>query len=80
MDNLVFGFAVTLSFALVYGLKQRLYRKWLGIVLVVIGLAGSFAIMPSSSGFDPFNIFLVIFIWLTGLTLFFERDRYVCCS
>lgn len=78
MDNLVFGFAVTLSFALVYGLRQRLYRKWLGIVLVVIGLAGSFAIMPSLSGFDPFNIFLVI--WLTGLTLFFERDRYVCRS
>lgn len=75
MDNLVFGFAVTLSFTLVYGLKQRLYRKWLGIVLVVIGLAGSFAVMPSSSGFDPFNLFLVM--WLTGLTLFFERDRHV---
>lgn len=75
MDNLVFGFAVTLSFALVYGLKQRLYRKWLGIVLVITGLAGSFALMPLSNGFDPFNLFLVM--WLTGLTLFFERDRYV---
>ncbi|WP_109512039.1 hypothetical protein [Pseudomonas ovata] len=74
MDNLVFGVAVTLYFALAYGLKRRLYRKWLGIVLVVVGLVGSFAVMPLASGFDPFNVFLVM--WLTGLTLFFERDRY----
>ncbi|MCQ9425024.1 hypothetical protein NRB16_16015 [Pseudomonas sp. LJDD11] len=75
MDNLIFGFTATLAFVLMFCLKQRIWRKWLGIALMITGFAGTFWSIPQLADFDPFNVFLIM--WLTGLSLFFERDRYI---
>lgn len=74
MDNLIFGVTSTLAFTLMFCLKHRTWRKWLGIALMISGFAGTFWSIPQLVDFDPFNVFLII--WLTGLSLFFERDRY----
>lgn len=74
IDNIVFGLAVTTSCVLFYGVKSRTYRKWLGIVLGVSGAVLTFTIRPEPDEFDPFNIYLIM--WMTGVTLFCERGRY----
>lgn len=75
MDNLIFGVTATLAFTVMFWLKHRTWRKCLGIALMITGLAGTFWSIPQLGDFDPFNVFLIM--WLTGLSLFFERDRYI---
>lgn len=74
IDNITFVLAVSLSAGLMYGLKSRFYRKWLGIGLGVTGVVLIFTIRPEQDEFYPFTIQMVM--WFTGLTLFCERGRY----
>lgn len=74
IDNITFVLAVTMSCVLIYGLKSRFYRKWLGIGLGIIGVILVFTIRPEPDEFYPFTIQMVM--WFTGLTLFCERGKY----
>ncbi|MGV8920044.1 MAG: hypothetical protein ACOH2R_19935 [Pseudomonas sp.] len=75
MSELIpFCLAMTAACFLIYGLKNRTYRKWLGIVFSIAGIALMFGVASKVDEFDPGLLFLAM--WCTGLTLFFERDRY----
>ncbi|QHF04504.1 hypothetical protein N015_19675 [Pseudomonas asturiensis] len=71
---IVFVVTVLISVALDYGIKPRPYRKWLGILIGVLGVVGMFNLPTIHDGFDPFSLYLVM--CFTGMTLFCSRDRY----
>ena len=70
----LFGTALIISCFLLQQVKSVFRRKWLGIVLGGIGFIGVVATPASFEGFDPFSTYLVM--WFTGMTLFFDRNRY----
>ena len=68
------GLCVTVAYLLLYRVKSRQWRKWLGIILSVSGAIATFKIPRMQGEFDVGMIAFIV--WMCGLHLFFERARY----
>ncbi|MGV8920043.1 MAG: hypothetical protein ACOH2R_19930 [Pseudomonas sp.] len=73
-ENMIFSLSLTIACFLMYGLKNRTYRKWFGILFLIVGMTLVFTVMPNVDEVDYGIGFFVM--WWLGLGLFFERDRY----
>lgn len=70
----VIGLSATVAYLLLYRVRSRQWRKWLGIILIFFGAIATFK-SPRIQG--EFDVGLIAFIvWMCGLHLFFERARY----
>ncbi len=74
MDNILFGLSFSVACLLMYKVKSRRYRKWLGILLGTVGVVLTFTVRPEPDRFSPFTLSLMM--WIVGLTLFCERGKY----
>lgn len=69
---MIFGLGMTINWLLIYTLKPRAWRKWLGLGLLIFGGVTMFKLKGQSS--EASLSFLIAF--MIGLSLFSARDQF----
>ncbi|WP_341962969.1 hypothetical protein [Pseudomonas sp. RC10] len=69
---MIFGLGMTINWLLVYTLKPRAWRKWLGLGLLIFGGIAMFKLRSQSN--EASLSFLIAF--MIGWSLFSARDRF----
>lgn len=72
-EQLSINIALAVSILIIYAVRSRPWRKWLGLVLLLGSPVAMFQFRLLPESFSH----VYAFAWVTGLDLFFGRNRYV---
>lgn len=70
----LFGLSLTLAIILDRLIKSRRWRARLGIAMATLGIVATFTLPLRLHETDIGIVYLIA--WLSGLNMFFKRDRY----